>query len=95
MGQFYVKINTMAASSSQHFESVLFDHGQQLDEAIRLVKRALELEPENPSYQDSLGWAYFRQGNAAEAQKHLGPAADKLPKNSVDNQLTTPNVDLQ
>ena len=71
------------ANALNYLGYLLADHGQQLDEAIRLVKRALELEPENPSYQDSLGWAYFRQGNAAEAQKHLGPAADKLPKNSV------------
>ena len=41
---------------------LLADHGQRLDEAVDLVQRALKIEPANPSFLDSLGWAYFRQG---------------------------------
>lgn len=64
---------------------LLADKGapQQLDEAIGLVRRALELEPENPSYLDSLGWAYYRRGDMVQAERYLAPAADKLPMNSV------------
>jgi tetratricopeptide (TPR) repeat protein len=34
---------------------------------IQLIEKAVELEPENPSYLDSLGWAYFQVGRAEEA----------------------------
>ena len=37
------------------------ERGERLDEAVDLVQRALEVDPGNPSYLDSLGWAYFRR----------------------------------
>ena len=55
---------------------------RQLDEAVRLVQRALDVEPDNPYYLDSLGWAYFRRGNLEEAEKYLSPAAAQLPDNA-------------
>ena len=63
----------------------LADRGQgpQLDEAVRLVERALATDPNNPAYQDSLGWAHFRRGSLDEAEKYLSPAAQRLPDNSV------------
>ena len=54
-----------------------------LDEAINLVQRALKIEPDNPSFLDSLGWAYFRQGRLDLADRPLTDAAAKLPTNSV------------
>jgi tetratricopeptide (TPR) repeat protein len=54
-----------------------------LDEAVTLIQRALKVEPDNPSYLDSLGWAYFQQGKLALADPPLTTAAGKLPKNSV------------
>jgi Flp pilus assembly protein TadD len=54
-----------------------------LDEAVTLIQRALKVDPDNASYLDSLGWAYFQQGKLALADPPLTTAADKLPKNSV------------
>ena len=54
-----------------------------LNEAVALIQRALTVEPDNPSYLDSLGWAYFQQGKLTLADPPLSTAADKLPKNSV------------
>ena len=62
---------------------MLADRGDRVPEAIELVQRALRIEPGNPSYLDSLGWAYFKQGNLAEADKPLTDAAAQLPENSV------------
>jgi tetratricopeptide (TPR) repeat protein len=56
--------------------------GEQLDEAIRLVRRALDADPDNGAYLDSLGWAHFRNGDLDEAEKYLTAAAAKLPENS-------------
>jgi tetratricopeptide (TPR) repeat protein len=56
--------------------------GENLDEAIDLVQRALEQDPENGAYLDSLGWAYFKRGDLEEAERYLTAAAERLPENS-------------
>ena len=39
---------------------------------MQLLQRALKIDPENPSFLDSLGWAYFQQGRLDRGR----PAAD-------------------
>ena len=56
--------------------------GDRLDEAIDLVRKALVAEPDNGAFMDSLGWAYFRKGDLGEAERYLGQAASRLPRNS-------------
>jgi Flp pilus assembly protein TadD len=62
---------------------LLAERGERLDDAVQLVTRALQIDPDNPSYLDSLGWAHFKRGELADAQKHLSRAAEALPTNSV------------
>jgi tetratricopeptide (TPR) repeat protein len=62
---------------------LLADHGQKLDEAVDLVQRALKVEPGNPSFLDSLGWAYFQQGKVDLADPPLTEAAGQLPSSST------------
>jgi tetratricopeptide (TPR) repeat protein len=62
---------------------LLAERGERLDDAVSLVTRALEIDPGNPSYLDSLGWAHFKRGELADAQEHLSRAAEALPTNSV------------
>ncbi|MFQ6039553.1 MAG: tetratricopeptide repeat protein, partial [Candidatus Poribacteria bacterium] len=38
------------------------DRGINLPEAVQLIQQALDAEPENGAYIDSLGWAYFKLG---------------------------------
>jgi tetratricopeptide (TPR) repeat protein len=59
------------------------EHRHRLDEAVELVQRALKIEPGNPSFLDSLGWAYFQQGRLELADPPLTQAAAGLPENSV------------
>jgi predicted Zn-dependent protease len=62
---------------------LLAEHKQRLDEAVELVRRALEVEPGNPSFLDSLGWAYYQQGKIDLADDPLTQAAAKIPSSSV------------
>ena len=71
------------ADALNYLGYLLADRGQQLDEAIRLVRRALDIEPNNPSYLDSLGWAYYRRGDYDDAEKYLTPAAQQMPRNAT------------
>ena len=61
----------MNAGALNYLGYLLAVRGEQLDEAIQLVQRALKEEPDNGAYLDSLGWAYFRRGNLNEAEKYL------------------------
>lgn len=52
------------------------DQGVNLDEALKLVKRAVELRPKDGDIVDSLGWAYYRLGRYEEAVKTLEQAVE-------------------
>ncbi|HET7698394.1 MAG TPA: tetratricopeptide repeat protein [Vicinamibacterales bacterium] len=71
------------ANALNYLGYMLAEQGTSLDEAVSLIQRALALDPGNPSYLDSLGWAYFQQGKLDLADPPLSAAADRLPKNSV------------
>ena len=62
---------------------MLAERGERLDESVGYLKRALQVEPENPSYLDSLGWAYFKADKLDLAETNLKRAAEQLKTNSV------------
>ena len=74
----------MNASALNYLGYLLAVRGEQLDEAIQLVQRALKEEPDNGAYLDSLGWAYFRRGNLDEAEKYLVAAVKQTPRQLRD-----------
>jgi Flp pilus assembly protein TadD len=55
------------------------EKGEHLDDALRMIRRAVELEPDNAAYIDSLGWVYFRLGDFGQAIEQLERAARMLP----------------
>jgi len=57
----------------------LADHNLRLPEAIELIKKALELSPNNPFITDSLAWAEFRSGHLDEAVRLLRAAFKERP----------------
>jgi tetratricopeptide (TPR) repeat protein len=71
------------AGALNYLGYMLAEHGTSLDEAVTLIQRALKIEPDNPSFLDSLGWTYVQQGKLDSADPPLTTAAAKLPRNSV------------
>ncbi|HWX38130.1 MAG TPA: tetratricopeptide repeat protein [Candidatus Sulfotelmatobacter sp.] len=67
--------NPKNASTLNYYGYMLADRGVRLDEATDLIKRALVEEPGNAAYEDSLGWAYFKQDKLTEAAELLRKAA--------------------
>jgi tetratricopeptide (TPR) repeat protein len=70
------------ANALNYLGYLLALRGVQLDEAVQLVRRALDTEPTNGAYLDSLGWVHYRRGEFAEAEKYLNAAAERMPGNS-------------
>lgn len=54
----------------------LVDMNQKLEEAINMIKKAVEAKPNDGYIVDSLGWAYFQLGNFEEAVTHMERAVD-------------------
>ncbi|KIZ41382.1 MULTISPECIES: tetratricopeptide repeat protein [Rhodopseudomonas] len=61
------------------------DQGINLDEAMKMIKRAVEQRPDDGYIVDSLGWAYFRIGNYDEAVKNLERAVELKPEDPTIN----------
>jgi len=71
------------ANALNYLGYMLAERGERLDESVTLVKKALEIEPDNGSFLDSLGWAYFKADKLDLAEQNLKRAADQLRSNSV------------
>ena len=54
-----------------HVQRMLAERGERLDESVGYIKKALEIDPDNGSYLDSLGWAYFKEGKLDLAEQTL------------------------
>ena len=59
------------------------EKGVNLNEAVQLIEKALELEPKNGYYVDSLGWAFYQQGRYPEALRELKRAVELAKDDAV------------
>ena len=51
------------------------DQGIHLDEGLKIIRMAVQKEPKNGAFIDSLGWAYFKLGDYKNALKYLEVAS--------------------
>lgn len=56
------------------------ERGLHLQRSLRMTQKAVELEPKNHSYRDSLGWAYFQLGRFDDAARELIAATADNPE---------------
>ncbi len=63
----------------------LVDQHLKLDEALGMLRRAVELRPRDGYITDSLGWAYYRLGRYDEALRELERATELRPADPVIN----------
>ena len=61
------------------------DQGVKLDEAFKMLRRAVELRPNDGYIVDSLGWAHYKLGQYLEAAQTLERAVDLKPADPVLN----------
>lgn len=55
------------------------DRNVKLDEALTLIKKALEFSPNDHYMLDSLGWVYYKKGDLNQAETYLKQAFDIHP----------------
>ncbi len=52
----------------------LSERGEKLDRALQMAQRALEQEPDNGAYLDTMGWIYFKLGDYQKALEYIQEA---------------------
>lgn len=57
----------------------LADQTERFDEALTLIRKALEFRPEDPFILDSMGWVHYRIGKIDEALEYLERALELKP----------------
>jgi len=59
---------------------MLADRNVKLSEAHEMIKKAVEKDPTNGAYLDSLGWVLYRMNRLNEAEDYLRKAIERTPK---------------
>lgn len=75
--------NPIALNNLGYF---LLERGERYEEALTMIRQAVDTDPTNPSYLDSLGWAYFKFGKFAEAELYLKEALRNDPSSATINE---------
>jgi Flp pilus assembly protein TadD len=81
--RFYLDKRPDDASALNALGYTLANRAVSLDEAEKLIGRAMASDPENPAYIDSLGWLRYRQGRLVEARDLLAQAHARFPDPEV------------
>ncbi len=75
----YEELLTENADDSQalnNYGYALAERGVRLEKALDMAKRAIELEPENAAYLDTMGWIYFKMGSFEKAKYYIDRSLD-------------------
>ncbi len=74
-----LSVDPQNAMTLNYYGYMLADRGVRLDEALACIKKAVELDPANGAYLDSLGWAYYKLGRYDLAEENLSKALQHTP----------------
>ena len=72
-------INPDSPGALNYLGYTFADRGVKLTEALSMIQKALEKDPGNGAYLDSLGWVYFKLDRLPEAEAQLKLSIDKVP----------------
>jgi tetratricopeptide (TPR) repeat protein len=71
-------IDANNAMTLNYLGYMLGDRGVKLDDALTMVQKAVQEDPQNGAYLDSLGWVYFKMGQYALAEANLRKASERM-----------------
>jgi len=81
-----IEINPDHADSLNYVAYTYAEQGIKLDEAMEMVKRALQIQPNSGYIIDSLGWIYFQKGLYDEAIVYLEKSVKITPDDPTINE---------
>lgn len=73
-----VTLEPANASTLNNYSYFLSVRGERLDDAERMSKKSLELQPGVPTFMDTYGWILYKKGNYAKAKEYIQKAIDLM-----------------
>lgn len=74
-----IKLKPDSAEALNNLAYLYTEQNRKIPEALAMAKKANNLEPNNASYLDTLGWAYYRSGDLDKALTYLLKADSVVP----------------
>lgn len=81
--RFVIEMDPQNADALNYMGYTYADNNIRLDEAEALIRRALDIEPENGYILDSMGWVYYRKGDYEKARSFIEKALERVPGDPV------------
>lgn len=78
-----IDLDSDYANALNYLGYTFADNGIRLNEAVKLINRALKIRPDDGYFIDSLGWAYYRKGEVRNALRLLKKAVSLVPNDPV------------
>jgi tetratricopeptide (TPR) repeat protein len=78
-----LEVDSENAPALNYLGYMLADRNVKLAEALTLVTKALDIEPNSGAYLDSLGWVYFKMNRLPEAEENLRQALLRTPRDAT------------
>ncbi len=78
-----IKNNPNDAQAYNNYAYSLVERNKDLERALSYAKEAVKLEPENPSYLDTIGWAYYKMNDIKKARAFIEKSIEIHGDNSV------------
>ncbi len=83
--QFYdqvIKLDPDNATALNNYGYMLAELGKRLDEAEKMITKAIKIRPNEPAFWDSLGWVYYQRGEYKKALKWVEKAVKAQPNDA-------------
>jgi tetratricopeptide (TPR) repeat protein len=72
-----LELDPSNAMTLNYLGYMLADKGIRLPEALKMIRKAVDQEPMNGAFLDSLGWVYFKMGQYELAEDNLRQAVER------------------
>lgn len=75
--------NPNSAMALNYLGYMLADRGVRLEEARKYIQQAVDQEPHNGAYLDSMGWVYYKLNRMELAEQFLLKAVQRVPRDAT------------
>jgi len=75
--------DTNDVQALNNYSYSLVERNTQLKKSLGMSKKAIEMEPDNAAYLDTIGWIYFKLNNAQKALYYIRRSIELEGENAV------------
>ena len=78
-----IQADSSDAQAFNNYAYSLVERNEKLNKALVYAKKALKLDPNNPSYLDTIGWVYYKLNDLRKAKKYIKQSISIQGDNAV------------